>query len=374
MYLAKTCVYGFVVIFTLFIKSVYANENGGYDVDFDLVLIYDWHSYRGEIFDISGTDEMFDLRKLKLSLDLDVMQDLDFKLSFEHDQEENRPQTDDAYLRYKFSDELRLQVGQFKDPFGLEYIQSFGTQYTMERSISTNALTFGRNSGVKLAYLDKNWTLQAAITDDQPDEDMESDLAFTFRATTALLLPENNFIHFGYSYSQREADVTNYDIDEQLIVRPFGNLIESPKVTYSKLTANGLELAGRIGRPLLLQAEMIEHYLDDINDSDHTFSGYYLTGLWTIIGNKRDYKKGRILFDGSSTHTVELALRKSYLDLELDGDGNKASAYTAAINYYYKRNLKTSLEFQHAELKEYEGGDVESESADSVSVRMQYTY
>jgi phosphate-selective porin OprO/OprP len=276
-------------------------------------------------------------------------------------------------LRYKFTEQLRFNAGQFKEPFGLEYLHSSRTQYTMERSIATNSLTFGRNGGIMLAYLEKYWTLQAAITEDQPDDDTETDLAYTLRATTALILPENSFIHLGYSYSQRESNVTDYDIDEQLIARPFGNLIESAKVSYNRLTANGIELAGRYG-PVILQSEMIEHYLDDINDDAHTFSGYYITGMWTIYGNKRDYKKGRILFDDSNDHTLELALRYSYIDLELAGEGDRAEASTAALNYYYKDNFRTSLELQHAILKKYDDNEVDKETGDSFAVRIQYTF
>jgi phosphate-selective porin OprO/OprP len=370
----KSALCGLLITLTILFQPVlFADDNSSFDIDIDLALIYDWHSYRGEIFDNISSDNIFDLRKLKLSFDVDLLENLDFKLSFDHDTEENKPQTDDAYLRYKFSKQLRVQLGQFKEPFGLEYMQSFSNQYTMERSIATNSLTFGRNRGIKLAYLEDYWTLQSSITEEQPDDDTEADLAFTLRATTALMLPQNDFIHFGLSHTMREADVTSYDIDEQLIARPVGNLIHSPNMDYSKLTASGIELAGRYG-PVILQAERFEHYLNDINDDGHVYSGYYLTGMWTIMGNKRDYKKGRIVFDGSSTHTIELALRKSYLDLELEGEGDRADTVTAALNYYYKENFRTSLELQHAVLKTYDDNEIETESGNSLAVRMQYAF
>lgn len=365
-----TCI---IMLLMLPVESVFAGEKEDSGVNIEMLLIYDWHRYDGDMFDNLGTDSQYDLRKLKWYMDADLIENMDFKLSLDHDSEENKPQIDDAYFRYKYSKPLRIQLGKFKEPFGLEKMQGLRTQYTMERSIATNALTFGRNQGIKLSYLKKYWTLQSSITEDQPDDDTEADQAFSLRATAALLLPKNDFIHFGFSYSLREADATNYDIDEQLIARPVGNLIHSPKVDYGKMTANGLELAGRYG-PVILQTESFKHYLDDIKDDAHVYSGYYITGLWTILGSKRDYKKGRIVFDGSSTHTVELALRKSHVDLELEGEGDRADVNTAALNYYYKENFRTSFELQHAVLKMYDDGEVETESGDSVSVRMQYSF
>jgi phosphate-selective porin OprO and OprP len=59
------------------------------------------------------------------------------------------PQLYDAYLNYRYSDALQFQIGKYKSPVGLEYLQSDAYTFFNERALPT-ALVPGRDVGFEV--------------------------------------------------------------------------------------------------------------------------------------------------------------------------------------------------------------------------------
>lgn len=347
------------------------------ELPFDLSaqMMYDHHQLSGSIFDDEELkSNVSHLRRLKLTLKYDISKRLKVKTSAEYDNEEDKFGIDDGYFDVSLTDHWSLLVGQFKEPFGMENQQSLATQYTTERSVPTNAFTFGRNPGLQTVYSRKRWQWQFAATQVKAkDEEFSDAIAYTTRLTALALDIDQGFIHLGAGWTSRKGSENKYDIDEGLIANGVGNLIGSPKLKADNMQSSNVEFAARLSA-FIWQGEYFIHNIEERNNDKHTFYGYYNTLMWTAVGSKRDYDDGEIKFDDASKHTLEFAIRRSYVDLETEQDGDRADTMTVAVNYYYKDALRISLEHQNTDLLHLDDGNDLLVSGESFNARLQLQF
>jgi phosphate-selective porin len=62
-----------------------------------------------------------------------------------------RAQLTDGYVEWTASPQAKVRVGQFKSPFGAEFMTSSTSLLTVERSLTTDRLTLNRQIGVQVA-------------------------------------------------------------------------------------------------------------------------------------------------------------------------------------------------------------------------------
>src|SRR5690606_12224103 len=106
--------------------------------------------YDGRFFPDDPQDEAtdgFDLRRLRSDLRGTVFGDYDFRVNIEF--AGNRVDVLDAYLDARFHPALQLRVGKFKEPVGLERLQSVYALTFAERGFPT-ALAPNRDVGAQL--------------------------------------------------------------------------------------------------------------------------------------------------------------------------------------------------------------------------------
>lgn len=345
-------------------------------LDLSAYIIYDYNAFNGDLFadENAVNRRVSQLRRLKASAKYDFKSYLSGKLSVEYDAADDKFGIDDAYIDIEIGKHWHLQAGKFKEPFGLENQQSLSTQYTMERSAPTNALTFGRNHGLLVIYQRSRWQWQFATTKvNAEDNEFKDSISLTTRLSGLPVETKDTFVHLGAGYTTRNATEKKYDIDEGLIAHGVGNLISSANLKPDTIASSNIELAAKYSA-FILQSESIRQYITERNGDKHTLSGYYATLLWTVLGSKRDYDNGEIKFDDSSQHTVELAIRRSYIDLESDLDGDRAKILSAAVNYYFKSALRISLEYQYAELTSFDEGETEMVDGEAINARLQLNF
>lgn len=91
--------------------------------------------------------DSFLLRRVRLNIEGTLARDFDFRLL--PDFGEGKTVLQDAYVGYKYTPELRLRTGKFKEPFGLERLQSGTDTLFVERALPTN-LGPNRDIGLQL--------------------------------------------------------------------------------------------------------------------------------------------------------------------------------------------------------------------------------
>jgi phosphate-selective porin OprO and OprP len=336
-------------------------------------LMYDSNQFDGALFDEvdPATADTHFLRRLKISAEMDILDRLSAELSYELDTDDNQFKVDDAFLTYEITKKLDILLGRFKEPFGLENLQSLKTMYVMERSSPTNLMTFGRHDGVGLHYHNNWWTAQSALmTIPSDDEDFDDASAYVGRITIAPIHRKKRFIHLGAGFTQRDATDGKYQLESNLIARSAGDLVKSARYDARSITAMNTELAAQYS-PILIQAEYLQQKIDTENEGDILLDGGYFTVMWTAIGRSRKYDQGRIKFDPSK-HTVELAYRYSVVNLTGEIKGDAAKVHELAINYYLNQSIKCVLQYESAERKDWsDEGILQIADGDSLNFRIQ---
>ncbi|MDZ7925527.1 MAG: porin [Marinagarivorans sp.] len=233
---------------------------------------------------------------------------------------------------------------------GLENQLSLRHQPLLERSTPTQAFLFGRNEGVAVAVEYDTWTLNLALTEREAESERYDDsYAKILRATYAPLHTKKKFIHLGFDYSTRKGIEDQYDINEPVLAAGLDNLIHSPNFAAEKINLMGLEFAARYHH-LLLQSEYFEQTIKREAIVDQSMNGYYLMAVYTLLGDERGYKNGKLKFSKKNTHTLEIATRYSNIELTPIFQGDDADIRSITLNYYYQKYLRLSLEYQDVEV------------------------
>ncbi|MBO2672599.1 OprO/OprP family phosphate-selective porin [Shewanella algae] len=260
---------------------------------------------------------------------------------------------EDLYLSYLgFGKQAQITIGKQAEPFGLERLMSSKDISALERSAMTELHSPGRALGVKLHGVGSNWTYALGVFESDGDggNDFEHK-AMTGRFTYTPYQVGDAVIHLGASYTQRDADVSEDEVN-----------------------GYGLELAASSG-PLHLQAE---YFGSEFGDED--LDGFYVQGGWVITGESRPYKQGNFgrVKPGNAYGAWELVLRLeqgdgNYGDIGLDKstqvyDGNM---YTLGVNYYADKNVRLGLNYSKGEAEDLLGNEF---SGSELRARFQYAF
>lgn len=356
----------FVILLSIF-TLMYPNLALAGDVSASLHIAYDTHAYDGEMFEAEGVrgDGESKLRRLKASSKVDFNDAISMKASLEYEVDDRKFVVDDFYLSGPFWAGMEFKLGQFKEPFGLENLQSLKFQYLRERSVATNAFTFSRERGFGLSKEAGRWYWEGAISSIE-----DSGTAYTTRLAFAPLLKKKRFIHLGAGWSTRDGIKGKYDIDETVIAHSVGNLIHSANYKPEFVNAGNIEFAARY-RAFVIQSEAFWQDIQ-LEGNSYQLGGYYTSVLWTLMGRSREYKNGELDFDKPKKQTLELAARFSMADLESRRDGQITEVLSVALNYYFRDALRLTLEYERARLDSFYPRQWDTRTkGDSVSARLQ---
>jgi phosphate-selective porin OprO/OprP len=121
------------------------SADGAFSLRFQGGAQYDARFFPGDRGD--AVADAFDLRRVRADLRGTVYRDFDFRVNLDY--AGNRVDVLDAYLDARFAPALQLRVGKFKEPVGLERLQSVFILTFAERGFPT-ALAPNRDVGAQL--------------------------------------------------------------------------------------------------------------------------------------------------------------------------------------------------------------------------------
>ncbi len=253
-----------------------------------------------------------------------------------------------------------LQLGHFREPFGLNARTSSAHITFVERSSPTDAFTPGRNRGVQLRDRDERWSWAVGLfrnADTPYPEELGDDHSLTARGTWLPWRSEANdrLLHLGLALSLREAD----DDGIQLRARPglhlVDRLVDTGALAAEEARLAGLEAAWVEGSRSLA-AELFLADVDLTAGDDARLSGASVEGSWFLTGEHKAYKDSTSGFgpievlDPVLTHggagAWELALRWSRTDLADGGvDGGAMEDLTLGLNWYLSPRARVMLNY-----------------------------
>jgi phosphate-selective porin OprO/OprP len=258
----------------------------------------------------------------------------------------------DFYMGYQGFDQLKITLGNQKEPFSLEELTSSKYITFMERGLP-NAFAPSRNTGIALSSHGEKWGAAAGYYFDGIDnESTPEDQAWgvTGRAYFTPINNETSLIHLGASASYRgDGDEVRFRERPESHVTDT-RLVDTGDITdYDNRTIYGGEAAGVFG-PFSLQGEYMQTNVSLDGASNPTFNGWYVFGSWFLTGERRPYKISSGAFDrvkpksvvGKGGHGAwELAARYSSIDLQDSGiEGGKEDDITLGVNWYATPNIR----------------------------------
>lgn len=299
----------------------------------------------------------------------------------------------DANARYKLgpSGKQFVQVGQFKQPNGLEELSAGKHNDFMSLAMISNTFAIGRRLGVAYSFdhpYDRtsgnaddgferhgDWGLTASYFGRELTHGLGRGSGFALRGTWALFNDETRILHVGLSYVDHDtpADTLrlrarpNADLTPVRLIDT-GNLADTDRVATL-----GAEIFWVYG-PFKLQSEYMATNVDryGVDSQDFSGTGGYLSGMWNISGQSWDYKGGEPALQVGSTAGYgmwQVGLRYDVLDLNDDAvRGGRMRTWTAGVNMYWRSHLKFVVNYVHVAS---ERGDIE-DNPDIIEARIQF--
>ena len=319
-----------------------------------------------------------EIRSARLNVQGDIYDNIGYRLELEFGGDDGKAKFRDAWLAVNDLPGVGgVKVGHFREPFGLERLQSPLTTTFAERALP-NLFAPGRNVGMMLsdALLDDRLTWAVGAfkeTDDFPgDQDSDSGQGYVATArVTGLPWYEDKgekLLHLGLAYSHRNPDgaVIRWRArPETHLANRYVDTEVYEGFRFADAQMDDVDLFGAeaalVYGPFSLQGEYILADVDTDMAGDRTFDGYYAQASYLLTGEHRRYKNSDAVFTRVQPKrnlslkgdrgwgAWELALRYSAVDLD-DGliRGGKEEDYTLGLNWYLNPNTRVTWNYVHA--------------------------
>ena len=289
-----------------------------------------------------------------------------------HDRVEFKAQYDFAPIGTAFKDVWigikgipglgKFRVGHFKEPFGLELMNSSRYITFMERAL-TSSLMPSRNTGFLFTnpLADERMTWAAGVFKDTPDTGTglgSENYSLTGRFTGLPLYEDGGkrLVHLGLAYSRRNPILDRL----RLRARPETHL-STRWIDTSSFPARSEDLLGveaaLVQGPFSLQSEYVNAATDSPGLGDPSFNSFYVAGSFFLTGENRRYKRDtgtftRVrpktnLFGGEKgLGAWQLAARYSRLDLNHGSIlGGKLDNFTLGLNWFLNPNTRIMFNY-----------------------------
>jgi len=359
-----------------------------------------------------------EIRRARMDVTANVWRVWQFKLQYDFT-DSGAAGFRDAYVRYLFKGAHpgQITVGNFKEPYSLEELNSSNDDMFLEQSL-TEIFYPSRRVGISGNFWGNDlWTVHAgifgettAVSGSQPScgasvnasdgvistctgNDSEG-YAFSGRVTASPFhtADSSRVLHLGFAGSHREPDDGNAF---SFAARPESRvgrdaLISTGTIKNVDSTDRfGVEVAGNYG-PASLQGE---YFYVDVNreegSDDVNFDGWYIQGSWHITGETRPYKFEEATFSNprplgtvgsGGIGAWEVVARYSTVDLFDSGLSTctipdrtntcgEEDNFTVGLNWYPTPNMKFMAHF--VQVLDLDGGNFDGAEPSAFQVRSQ---
>ncbi len=336
-----------------------------------------------------GTTDTFQLRTVRTTFQGTVHKDYDFYISPEFaGTTVNLP---DAYMDVHYWPELKLRAGKFKEPFGLERLQSTPTMEFAELGLPSN-LVPNRDAGVQvfgdLFDGSVNYAIGAfngvedlgtSITDNNNEKDI---------AARLFVLPFKNTDHeslkglgagIAATYGHREGStgaVPTYRSPGQATIFTYstGVTANGPVSRLSPQFYYYTGPLGILGEYVISDEELNRTIFGNLVREKVENDAWQIEATYLLTGEDASYKgvTPRHSFSLEEHHWGAFELVGRYGQLDIDDrvfdlalanstqSISRADAWAFGLNWYLNRNVKFVLDFEHTDFSG--GGYSQTES------------
>jgi len=308
----------------------------------------------------------------------------------------------DAYVNYRILPELQLQAGKFKEPVGLERLQSWQNLLFAERGLPTQ-LVPNRDVGSGLFQYAAgvfNGTEDGGSSDFDTDSDKDAAarlLAHPFK-TTGLGALEGLGLGVSGTWGQHQGALRNYSTPGQQQIFTYvtgpGTNAARPNVTADGTLWRVSPQAYYYWGPFGLFGEYVVASHDLRRDAGGRplrrtvqNTAWQVAASWLLTGEQNSFRPvaPRSNLDPSKGGwgSLELAARVGELDLDDDLFPLYANPATSAsglfswgvgLNWKLHRNIKLSLDYERTRLDAAKGAKLPFEEESVIFSRVQFAF
>ncbi len=291
--------------------------------------------------------------------------------AFQYDFNSATAPINDAVVSYHGYNPIVVTVGNFKEPFSMNQLQSDNTTTFTERSLM-DTFAPGRNFGGAIGAAVKNWTVTGGVYGGNANTSPDTNgVSGTVRVTYAPILTDTQVLHFGVAGSYRALDSSG--LTPSFSSKPEDFVFNKALVNTGSLT-NASDI-GRVGAeglyqfgPWRVQGEYTHVDVGGRNgQADRSFDGGYVEAGWVINGQGRTYRltppygsefavlQGVVIDDSQRISkggfgVFELAGRFSAINLNSKNTtGGSEQDFSAGLNWYPDRNVRLMADYVHAD-------------------------
>jgi len=311
--------------------------------------------------------------KSMLHRDWEVELDMDFA-----EQVDTKPQTElrDMWIKYTVPDEnLSFQVGHFKEPFGLERLNSSRLLTFLERSSISNALPLGRRIGISARYWWEDLgQVTVALMGHEPSTRIDKGqrdegYSTNLRASISPVNEPGHALHIGAAGSYKIPDATS-DLKPNTIEisARTESYVFNPKYLHTGDISDVnyyLRYGGEllyVNGPFYAQTEVMGTSIERwYGKPSAMLGGGYVMAAYVLTGETRYYfsdegEIGPIEAPKNPWGALEVAARYTVTDLN-DGAagirGGQANQLMLGVNYYPNASIKFQLNYSIVDLDQY---------------------
>ena len=357
-----------------------------------------------------GPVDQFSLRSARLESDATLYRVVDARLNFDGGQ--GKFQVQEAWAELHPSPLVRLRVGKFKEPFGLERWQPEGRTAFMERGFptqispnrDTGVMLFGEIADGALQYFGGvfNGVVDNSTVDGELDNDKEEVLRVFLHPLRPSRIAALRDLGLGGagSFAQLTGTVANPQLNALSTdgLTPFfkyvaGTTIETTAIAAGerwRATGQAYWYVGRFGFLGEYTRNTQEIRLKDKHDTvGMTALSVYATFLLTndkaaFLGVKpehpfsvdgaRGWGAWEIGLRYSSLSVDDVAFKQGYADAAKSPNG--AASYTLGLNWYLSANAKVQVNLERTSFSAFSAGttvNAERAAESAVMARLQYS-
>lgn len=256
---------------------------------------------------------------------------------------------------------MTVRIGKQKEPINMDRSMTMIQLASQERYAAADAMFPTRNVGVTLfgtaARERVSWA--AGLFNDWLVESESLDESATQAVGRVTWLPfvsddESKLWHLGLGvrYTNAKQGLAYGSRPET------GNMprfVDTGPFDAESSTLYNWEI-GYLRGPFWVMAEYSDKHVDAPSADNPQFTGYHISGTWSLRGEVRSYRKGRGVFGGlpvaqdvyqGGKGALELALRYSSIDLT-EGliEGGEMDIATAQLNWWLTNSMALSLNYR----------------------------
>jgi phosphate-selective porin OprO and OprP len=366
----------------------------------------------------NNRNDTFLLRRARPIIEGTLWQNLDFTLVPEFGGGSNtadgNPSSSasilDAYVNFRYNPALQLRVGKYKEPVGLEQLQSDSQMYFMERGLPSG-LTPARDLGVMLhgevlgGLINYAGGVFNGVGDNRnsPNLDMDDEkdvagrLFFHPFVKTDLEYLEGLGIGAGASYGNHDGvqGLNSYATEGGQTFFSYNpaNATVRADGTSWRFTPQAYYYFRRLGflGEYVVSSQEVRALPTaaggTVAEGDLQHRAWQIVGGYVLTGEDSSYRgvNPKKPFSLASNQWGALELVARYSHMELDDEtfpnfanpatsASEADAYSFGLNWYANRNIRTSLNYIHTEFEGGEAGTVTREDENAILTRVQLAF